>query len=296
MSILTKVFIVLLAVLSIAFTTMTVAMVAQTTNWKDTAEKYRQHASVADSSLRHQIAAHSVDLATSRDAVQRHRERTGDLEVQLRESTAGLASIRAELARAESERSSTEAMNRGLLAQIEIARGNESSYRQQREMLDRQNIDLQQRNIDLNGRVNELTSTISVLAEQKRQFEQQINILRSENMRMSRGAGRIGASSRMEAATGVAMRNIEALTPVQGSAIRGKILEVQGNLVTVSVGASAGVTEGMVFVIHRGGEYIGDLKISMVDPDKAAGRLVRPCSPLLGDKVSDTLAMSGSGG
>lgn len=296
MSILTKVFIVLLAVLSIVFTTMTVAMIAQTTNWKDTAEKYEQHARVADTNLRHLIAASATDAATSRDAVERHRERIGELEVQLRESTAGLASVRSELAKAESERSSTEAMNRGLLAQIEIARANESSYRRQRETLDRQNIDLQQRNIDLNGRVNELTSTISVLAEQKRQFEQQINILRSENIKMSRGVGRIGASSRMEAATGVVMRNIDALTPVQGSAIRGKILEVQGNLVTVSVGSSAGVTEGMVFVIHRGGEYVGDLKISMVDPDKAAGRLVRPCSPLLGDKVSDTLAMSGSGG
>ena len=274
---------------------MTVAMVAQTTNWKDTADKYEQHARVADTNLRNLIAASAAELATSRDAVERHRERAGKLEVQIQESTAALSSVRSELAKAESERSSTEAINRGLLAQIEIARGNESAYRQQRESLDRQSIDLQQRNIDLNGRVNELTSTVSVLAEQKRQFEQQINILRNENRKMSLGAGRIGAASTMEAPTGLAMRNIEALTPVQGSAIQGKIVAVQGNLVTVSVGSSAGVTKGMVFVIHRGAEYVGDLKISLVNPDRAAGRLVRPCSPLLGDEVSDTLAMSGSG-
>jgi len=66
-STLTKVFVVLLAVFSVAFTSMTVSHVAQTTNWKDTAEKYREHAGIADTNLRHAHAAYSAQLANARD-------------------------------------------------------------------------------------------------------------------------------------------------------------------------------------------------------------------------------------
>ena len=57
LSTLTKVFAVLLVFFSIAFTVMTVSMVAQTTNWKDTAQKYEEHALVADTNLRNLIAS-----------------------------------------------------------------------------------------------------------------------------------------------------------------------------------------------------------------------------------------------
>ena len=46
LSTLTKVFIVLLVVFSIAFTTMTVSIVAQTANWRDLANTYEQHAAI----------------------------------------------------------------------------------------------------------------------------------------------------------------------------------------------------------------------------------------------------------
>ena len=60
MSTLTKVFIVLLVVFSIAFTTMSVSLVAQMTDWRETAEKYEEHARVADANLRHLIAANAA--------------------------------------------------------------------------------------------------------------------------------------------------------------------------------------------------------------------------------------------
>ena len=69
MSGLTKIFVVVLAFFSIAFTSATVSMVARTANWKDTAEKYREHAKVADTNLRHEIAAGAALLAAARDEV-----------------------------------------------------------------------------------------------------------------------------------------------------------------------------------------------------------------------------------
>lgn len=93
------------------------------------------------------------------------------------------------------------------------------------------------------------------------------------------------------------MAGVTAMTPVAPTAIRGKVLEVSGDIVTVSVGAADGVKKDMVFVIHRGGEYVGDLQISLVDPEQSAGRLVRSrFTPGPGDLVTDALRLGGSRG
>ena len=41
----------------------------------------------------------------------------------------------------------------------------------------------------------------------------------------------------------------------------------------VGLPGNGGVKKGMVFVIHRDDEYIGDLTVSAVDPNESAGRL-----------------------
>lgn len=293
MSILTKVFTVLLVVFSIAFSTMAVSIVAQTTNWRETAQKYEENARIADTNLRNMIAAAAAQEATARETIDGYLTRIGQLEEDLQKNGAEVARLRSGLAAAESEKSSTVAMNRALLSQLEMARGAEAEYRGQREKLDRDNIDLQQRNIDLNARVNELTSTVTVMNEQRRQFEQQINILRTANERMSKATGRAPAG--LEGAAGRGLGNIHALAPPTARAIRGKILAISGNLVTLSVGTADGVTKDMVFVINRGGDYVGDVKINAVDPDQSAGRITLSSkAPQVGDEVTDRVAMSGN--
>lgn len=292
MSLLTKVFTVLLVVFSIAFSTMAVSMVAQTTNWRETATKYEENARIADTNLRNMIAAAAAQEATARETIDGYLSRIGQLEEDLQKNGAEVARLRSGLAAAESEKSSTVAMNRALLSQLEMARGAEAEYRGQRERLDRDNIDLQQRNIDLNARVNELTSTVTVMNEQRRQFEQQINILRKANESLSKATGR--APSRVEDAAGAGLANIHALTPARAAAIKGKILAVSGNLVTLSVGMADGVSKDMVFVINRGADYVGEVKINAVNPNQSAGRItLSSLSPQIGDEVTDWVAMSG---
>ncbi len=293
MTILTKVFTVLLVVFSIAFSTMAVSMVAQTTNWRETATKYEANARIADTNLRNMIAAGAAQEATARETIDGYLSRIGQLEEDLQKNGAEVARLRSGLAGAESEKSSTVAMNRALLSQLEMARGAEAEYRGQRERLDRDNIDLQQRNIDLNARVNELTSTVTVMNEQRRQFEQQINILRQANVKMSKATGR--APSAMENAAGRGLGNIQALNPARPAAIKGKILAVSGNLVTLSVGTADGVSKDMVFVINRGADYVGEVKINAVNPDQCAGRItLSSIAPQIGDEVTDWVAMSGN--
>lgn len=293
MSILTKVFTVLLVVFTIAFSTMAVSIVAQTTNWRETAQKYEENARIADTNLRNMIAASAAQEATARETIDGYLTRLGQLEEDLQKNGAEVSRLRSGLAGAESEKSSTVAMNRALLSQLEMARGAEAEYRGQRERLDRSNIDLQQRNIDLNARVNELTATVTVMNEQRRQFEQQINILRTANEKMSRATGR--SPSVIEAAAGRGLERIHALTPATASAINGKILAVSGNLVTLSVGTADGVTKDMVFVIKRGRNYVGEVKVNEVEPNQSAGRItLSSTAPKIGDEVTDWVAMIGN--
>ena len=282
MSTLTKVFVVLLCIFSIAFTSMTVATVARTTHWRDTALKYEEHARVADTNLRHEIAANAALLATAREEVRSLSNSIGGLESQLATARSEAAQYRAQLAKVEAEKSSAEAMNRGLFSQLQVADSARGEYRKQRDGMETTNVDLSRRNIDLNDRVNELTARVDVLLEQKRQAEQQINMLQA-------AAGR---PMTFESVEGVAMQGVEALTPVASRKISGQVSEVSGNMVMISVGSADGVKKDMVFVVHRDGEYVADIQVDLVDPSQSAGRLVRSSGmPQAGDTVTDAQSM-----
>lgn len=288
MSTLTKIFIVILVVFSVTFTTMAISSVAQWTNWRATAEKYQEHAKIADTNLRNQIAVSAAELATAKDAVKDHVAKIGELEGQVKGAGAEVAAMRSTLAKAESEKSSAEAMNRGLLAQLQIAEGGRTEYRKQRDEIEKRNIELERRNIDLNDRVNEQTARIAVLFEQKRQYEQQINILKGEMEKMAKASGKPLAPVVFENPDSAGMIGVSAVTPVGGAAIRGKVDEISGGSVSISVGSADGVQKDMEFVIYRGEEYVGKMKIQMVNPNKAAGKLVQSrLSPTVGDMVTD---------
>ena len=297
MSILTKVFIVLLVIFSVAFTVMTVSIVAQTTDWRDTAQKYEEHARIADTNLRNLIAANAAELASAHDAGRRHLDRIAELETGLQEVRNEAARLQSEVARTESEKSSSEAINRGLLAQLDACTAGRDEYCAQRDKLGKRNVELERRNIDLNDRVNEQTAQIVVMLEQKRQLEQQINILKSESERLAQQAGRLSTGLAFEGAGGAAMPGVTAATPIAPAAIRGQVIEASANLVTISVGAADGVKKDMVFVIHRGDQYVGDLKIHLVDSGQSAGRLVSSVvDPRPGDLVTDEARLGGSRG
>lgn len=289
MSTLTKVFTVLLVLLSIVFAVMTISVVANTNDWKDTAAKYEMNARIADTNLRNMIAAGAAVEATSRDAVRSHLVRIGEMETQMQANNAELAKLRTDVARVEAEKSSAEAMNRGLLAQLEAARSGESEIRKQLADIERRNIELERRNIDLNDRVNEQIAQINVLDEQKRQFEQQLNVLRDEAGKLSNQSRRSAGFS-TENPAGAAMSKITALSPASSGAIRGSVVEVQGNVVTISNGSADGVKNDMEFVVSRNDQYVGKLKISRTEPNRAAGRMINPTtSPMPGDQVMDAM-------
>lgn len=292
MSVLTKIFIVLLAVFSIAFAMSTISFVAQSNNWRQLATDYRAAHELVETKMVNLSAAHAAEkgnwLDVHRDDLRRLSDREGELQAAQGELTA----IQAELVQVQQEKSSADALVQNLTGQLKLASAARDQEQKQRETLQARNIELEKRNLDLSERVNELTHQTLVMVEQQRQFEQQINILRSENEKLS-AVRRRGGTGMLE--EGV-MGRVTPVEPVAATPIRGHILQVEGNLATISVGSADGVEPNMTFVIFRGDEYIGDLRISDVEPHMSAGTIVRfRTAPRVDDLVADEAGFGRAG-
>lgn len=295
MSTLTKVFAILLALFSIAFSLVTVAVVAQTADWRALAEERMQEVRIADTAHKNLIATNAAELASARDVMNDLTARIKQLEADLLSAKNDASSLRSELAQAVADKTSKEAQNRALLAQLQASEAERGEYRTQRDQLEDKLVDTSQRNMDLNERVNEQTAVIAVLQAEKRQLEQQVNILKNESETLA-GRGRtLSTGSTMEAAHGLAMPGVKASGPVSATPIRGHVTELDGNIVTLSVGSADGVKKHMLFVIHRAGDYVGDIRIEEVAPNQSAGRLVQSrVAPSVGDQVTDAARLSSS--
>ena len=83
--------------------------------------------------------------------------------------------------------------------------------------------------------------------------------------------------------------------PVQNIALKGRVVGVdfQNNLAQVSLGSAQGVRPNMTFHVVRGEQYICDVVIQKVDPDKSVGQLSvldrNRAEPRIGDTVSTNL-------
>jgi hypothetical protein len=287
LSTLTKIFVVLLVVFCIAFTMSAISFVARTNEWRALAEGYQREAQISDTYLRNALSESAAQKALDRDAINAHLAKIRELESRGQRAAREIAQFKGELAQARAQVSSLQGTARTLSGELKVGQAGWVEERKQRQMLQERNLELEKRNLDLNERVNEQTAQTIVLRQELRRREQQIKILRDEARKLAQSPRRAGTGE-FEALSPAGQERVTALSAVSGSPIRGRITEVSGSLATISVGSADGVTEDMVFVIYRGLNYIGDLKISKVEPSRAAGRIVSSVGTVLaGDEVAD---------
>ena len=75
-----------------------------------------------------------------------------------------------------------------------------------------------------------------------------------------------------------------------GTDVKGLVVEVQQNLITLSIGSADGVKENMVFHITRGDRFLCDVIITNVDINRCAGVLdLVQQTPQVGDTASTQL-------
>jgi hypothetical protein len=288
LSTVTKIFVVLHVVLSIAFVAWSVQFAANVFNWKEQSQKWEELARQADTYSRNVTA---ISAAKEEALNQRITELVGqseELKRQIETAQADHEKTKSQLAEAQRKNDGLNASFAKLSSQFEMMQEGWKEARAQRDKLDKDVITLQTRSQDLNLRNDELTSKNLVLAEQVRQLKQQNYALRDQTAQLQSKLNM--ARTAPPETVGPKLDGVTEATPAAESPIRGSIVEINGQVASIDVGSKDGVRPGMNFVIHRsGGTYLGELAVSEVEPNQSAGRLnlQEGTSLKVGDLVTD---------
>ncbi len=261
MSAAAKVFVVLLVLFSVAFSTVTVTFVVQQSDWKKLALEYRdayQGARVEATSAQALLKTSLVQLQTQIEGLDAQIEQ---LQGNLARAQADLKVKDSELAelKNKSETAEADARRAVKLQDLEKKRADRLETRNQ-ELL-AQASEVQKRNLDLDQHVRELTQEKTILQEQLRSLKEQRYALEQQLARIQKGE------------TTAAAKGAEPPAAAPAAPIKGRIVDVKDNVASISVGSADGVTEGMSFVVYRGANYLGKLRITMVEPKRAGGDL-----------------------
>lgn len=276
MSVLTKVFVVLLTVLSISLSMFVIAAFAKQEKWKESAADWKDAA----------LAAQAKERTVSANAAieqQRALARRLDAERQIRELQASLGERDADV----SERDEQIA---GLQNQLTVEQSQVTSAQHLKELiqtsfnsekefsakLSRRNNELERRNSDLNDRVKELTAQLAMAQSRVKALKEQIAGMSGGSTMAGAGTVQIpGGPGIVQSYTpGVASPSaVSSMT----SPIRGEVTGVRGEIAEISVGSADGVAPRMEFMLYRSNgrgaqpEYLGTLRITRVEANRSAG-------------------------
>jgi hypothetical protein len=264
----TKVFIVLTAVLSIAVSCLFIAAAAQWTNWRDLAEQYQKLEQAAVSQRMNQEVITASSIALLDDALKAKTQELDAAQNQNRALTNDLLDSKRELARQRNEAVAAEAGRKKLEEILDVHTAELKALQNQNQTLLTRNIDLQTRNTSLNSRVLELTSNATILTDQVRNLQEKLYTAEQQvaDLQSGRAGGRV-------AQVGEAVPGTVAVSPTVAGPIRGEITEIDGNYASINIGESSGVVSGMTFMVHRGSTFVAELLVDRVRPEQAGGKL-----------------------
>jgi hypothetical protein len=288
---LTKVFVVLVTVLSVVLVALVVPFVANT-------ENYKAKLAVAQSD-RDAASARAKGLETAAGiAAERDAERVANLVNENRllttqrneyanklgDISSSLSSERASKGKADADVSRLSASN-AQLTSITAALQTELSLRR------KENEEKQATAIAQADQIRDLEGAKETLSRQVRSLQQQVVAVQDRSKTLEDAMARLDPSTRAQIMGGeqTGGPEFEASTPILG-----KITAVQrvaeDTFVQINVGKNDGVQANMKFLVHRGNQFLGTLVITTVDGRAAAGRLRLS----QGDIVAGDAVLSGS--
>ena len=271
MSTLTKVLVVLVAVLSIALSMLFISAAAQWDNWRSIAQENLDQKNAAlvekqevESVLTLGLTQKDAQLSAAREEVLKANQRVAEIERQSRE-------LRAQLAASQNQSAAADASRKKMEELANISTGQVASMEKQNQTLLSENMDLQTRNQQLLSRVYELQSESTIREDEIRNMKE----------RLAAREGGLGAgidsplgAERYAGAAAPTPEGTATLSAVQTTpAIRGEVIDVAGNYASINLGESSGIGRGMVAMIFRGTQYLADLTIDTVQPREAGGKL-----------------------
>ena len=266
MSVLTKVFVVMVAICSVILVSVTVTFVANVENWR---QSYQQ----VDGELKLAKAR----AQTAQAEVQAHLNQTSEQFVLLKNET---AKLRSELEQAlrqnaeyESTRTSMEAENSRLNASVTHLTAASKTLT---DISDRQGSELGNIRDSFDIAKTNLIQTADLYSESAalvQENEQLASVLQKHNI------------------TADAPSEVPAFEP--DFAISGTVTQVrqsddkQDTFVQIDVGQNDGVEENMKFMVHRDAQFLGTLQVNLVDARASSGRITLDTGEqiLAGDQI-----------
>lgn len=267
MSTITKVFVVLVSVMAIVHSVLTVSTAARWDNSKKQLEAYQQLYQGEFVRRTSAEATLATSLARKDDQIAELTRQLSSRQDEVRAATDELAGLRIDLARQTNDRAAAEASRKKLEEILQVQTAELTSFQKQNQTLLTENIDLQTRIQRLSSRVLELTSQNTIASDEIRNLQEK---LYAEQQRGRDGARAAGVPVVRE---GDVAAGATPVMRVAAGPIRGEIVEVDGRYVSVNVGETSGVSAGMVFMVYRGQDYIGDLTIESVRSKEAGGKM-----------------------
>jgi len=288
----TKIFVILVCVLTFIFTPLVIAYAAQKENWRQLANDYREELNIAYANERSIMAIAASETQRYKALLDQQRVQMADLRqqgVDLQDELAQVTRQRDQLALSEDDFAKSARL---LTAQMAITTEHNEKLNTARERALAQERELRIRNLQLADAMKEANAKIVVLNQQLRQKVEELAFFRQENERLRAMTGVGMAEAPLTAAPTPAA---EPVTPVTAAPIRGTVTRVEGPLATIDVGSAAGIREGMRMVVLRDNAYVCDLEITdAVNPTEAVGRVLlernRRIRP--GDTVEDAASFA----
>jgi predicted nucleic acid-binding Zn-ribbon protein len=281
MSTLTKILIVLLALLSVYLCSSVVIYVMTATNYKQAYESLQTE--------------HSALVEKNSMNEQQVIEKTKQIADLSNKLDSQIASLKSDKAKIEQELASVTREKKDLDEKVQTlataALGFKEEVGNMQTNLTQTRNELEQaraESIKLNKNLDEITQNLDEKKAQLEAADNEKKRLLEEKSKLENQLA--GKPSTFEPVTstenGPAVKAVEVGNPV---AIQGKVTNLQGNVATISVGSADGVEKGMVFHVTQNDNFICDIKVTDVDTEVAAGALeLVQQQPRIGDPVSTT--------
>jgi len=263
--ILTKVFVLFAAVLSMLMASLAISYSVNAERILDDYEKARERADAAESELAASQAIGAQERATLEEDKSRLQDELASRDAELRRLEAANTELRIALRQAESERVSIASR----IAQLGVTTQTQAKiieeYKNELSRLRTAELNYRDEKIDLEKKLGDLESQVIVFEQVKRALEEQLaEIRRSMDPSTAR----------------VADERVARASEVPGPPISGRIDEVRQDpnsddtLVKINLGTNDRISNNTRMYVHRGGDrYLGELVVIETDLNHAVARV-----------------------
>ena len=275
MNVLTKVFVVLMAVLSIVLASLIIPNVANQEKYHDrwqSAEVQAVAARAEAAAARGALNETRLDMLQEQDDLKKALEGERTLKRTIENQ---LSSVQGQLVTAEAKLSQAEANAANLSAALQTALAIQNQQTAELGKLRQDTVGQKQQIIELTAALNDTESGRASLERLHRLAQEQLVATQQELTDVKELWEKVPNDIRQQVAGGSAAEGgvVEPTVPIRGQVTDVRQLDADTTLVQLNIGSNAQVKERMRFLLHRGNEYLGTLVITNVDEQRAAGRI-----------------------